>query len=160
MPKGFGRSQGTGGSLAGSRSSSDKRRILQIFVYDDNAPEEEMDKQLDDNAEKRSKLYKYVRRYLNCYANLANSLEDMGYSEAERKEYAECAKKYDALKREIELRSNDHIDMRRYEPDMRQVLDLYVKAEDSEVIAKLDDTSFWILWLLKMKNSSMICLTN
>ena len=116
--------------------------FFRYFVYDDNAPEEEMDKQLDDNAEKRSKLYKYVRRYLNCYANFANSLEDMGYSEAERKEYAECAKKYDALKREIELRSNDHIDMRRYEPDMRQVLDLYVKAEDSEVIAKLDDTSF------------------
>ena len=116
--------------------------FFRSFVYDDNAPEEEMDKQLDDNAEKRSKLYKYVRRYLNCYANLANSLEDMGYSEAERKEYAECARKYDALKREIELRSNDHIDMRRYEPDMRQVLDLYVKAEDSEVIAKLDDTSF------------------
>lgn len=116
--------------------------FFRYFVYDDNAPEEEMDKQLDDNAEKRSKLYKYVRRYLNCYANLANSLEDMGYSEAERKEYAECAKKYNALKREIELRSNDHIDMRRYEPDMRQVLDLYVKAEDSEVIAKLDDTSF------------------
>ena len=116
--------------------------FFRYFVYDDNAPEEEMDKQLDDNAEKRSKLYKYVRRYLNCYANLANSLGDMGYSEAERKEYAECAKKYDALKREIELRSNDHIDMRRYEPDMRQVLDLYVKAEDSEVIAKLDDTSF------------------
>ena len=116
--------------------------FFRYFVYDDNAPEEEMDKQLDDNAEKRSKLYKYVRRYLNCYANLANSFEDMGYSEAERKEYAECAKKYDALKREIELRSNDHIDMRRYEPDMRQVLDLYVKAEDSEVIAKLDDTSF------------------
>lgn len=116
--------------------------FFRYFVYDDNAPEEEMDKQLDDNAEKRSKLYKYVRRYLNCYANLANSLEDMGYSEAERKEYAECAKKYDALKREIELRSNDHIDMRRYEPDMRQVLDLYVKAEDCEVIAKLDDTSF------------------
>lgn len=116
--------------------------FFRYFVYDDNAPEEEMDKQLDDNAEKRSKLYKYVRRYLNCYANLANSLEDMGYGEAERKEYAECAKKYDALKREIELRSNDHIDMRRYEPDMRQVLDLYVKAEDSEVIAKLDDTSF------------------
>lgn len=116
--------------------------FFRYFVYDDNAPEEEMDKQLDDNAEKRSKLYKYVRRYLNCYANLANSLEDMGYSEAERKEYAECAKKYDALKREIELRSNNHIDMRRYEPDMRQVLDLYVKAEDSEVIAKLDDTSF------------------
>lgn len=116
--------------------------FFRYFVYDDNAPEEEMDKQLDDNAEKRSKLYKYVRRYLNCYANLANSLEDMGYNEAERKEYAECAKKYDALKREIELRSNDHIDMRRYEPDMRQVLDLYVKAEDSEVVAKLDDTSF------------------
>ena len=116
--------------------------FFRYFVYDDNAPEEEMDKQLDDNAEKRSKLYKYVHRYLNCYANLANSLEDMGYSEAERKEYAECAKKYDALKREIELRSNDHIDMRRYEPDMRQVLDLYLKAEDSEVIAKLDDTSF------------------
>lgn len=116
--------------------------FFRYFVYDDNAPEEEMDKQLDDNAEKRSKLYKYVRRYLNCYANLANSLEDMGYNEAERKEYAECAKKYDALKREIELRSNDHIDMRRYEPDMRQVLDLYVKAEDSEVIVKLDDTSF------------------
>lgn len=116
--------------------------FFRYFVYDDNAPEEEMDKQLDDNAEKRSKLYKYVRRYLNCYANLANSLENMGYSEAERKEYAECAKKYDALKREIELRSNDHIDMRRYEPDMRQVLDLYVKAEDSEVIAKLDDTFF------------------
>lgn len=116
--------------------------FFRYFVYDDNALEEEMDKQLDDNAEKCSKLYKYVRRYLNCYANLANSLEDMGYSEAERKEYAECAKKYDALKREIELRSNDHIDMRRYEPDMRQVLDLYVKAEDSEVIAKLDDTSF------------------
>ena len=116
--------------------------FFRFFVYDDNAPEEEMDKLLDDNAEKRSKLYKYVRRYLNCYANLANSLEDMGYSEAERKEYAECAKKYDALKREIELRSNDHIDMRRYEPDMRQVLDLYVKAEDSEVVAKLDDTSF------------------
>ena len=115
---------------------------FKYFVYDDNAPEEEMDKQLDDNAEKRSKLYKYVRHYINCYANLASSLADMGYSEAERKAFADSAERYDALKREIELRSNDHIDLRQYEPDMRQVLDLYVKANDSEVMAKLDETSF------------------
>jgi len=115
---------------------------FKYFVYDDNVPEEEMEKQLDANAEKRSKLYKLVRRFLNCYANLANSLQDMGYSEAEREAYVHLAQQYDALKQEIELRSNDHIDLRQYEPDMRQVLDLFVKARDSEVMAKLDDTSF------------------
>lgn len=115
---------------------------FRYFVYDDNAPEEEMEKQLDANEEKRSKLYKYVRHYINCYANLANSLEDIGYSETERKEFAKKAEYYSSIKREIELRSNDHVDLKQYEPDMRQLLDLFVKADDSEVLMKMEDESF------------------
>lgn len=115
---------------------------FRYFVYDDNAPEEEMEKQLDANEEKRSKLYKYVRHYINCYANLANSLEDMGYTEAERNEFAKKAEYYSSIKREIELRSNDHVDLKQYEPDMRQLLDLFVKADDSEVLMKMEDESF------------------
>lgn len=120
----------------------DREGFFRYFVYDDSLPEEEMEKQLDANEEKRSKLYKYVRRYVNCYANLASSLEDMGYSAAKRKFFADKAKLYSDLKQEIELRSNDHVDLRQYEPDMRQMLDLFVKADDSKVLIKLEEESF------------------
>ena len=46
---------------------------------------------------------------------------------------------YNKIKEMIRLASNDYIDLKPYEADMRHILDTYIRAEDSKVISKLGD---------------------
>ncbi len=95
--------------------------------------------QLQENEAKRIALYKAVASLLRAYANLANELEDAGYTAEEAVKIKQEVEHFSKVREEIRLASGDYIDMKLYEPAMRHLLDTYIKAEDSEVIADFEE---------------------
>ncbi len=95
--------------------------------------------QLQENEAKRIALYKAVASLLRAYANLANELEEAGYSAEEAAKIKQEVEHFNKVREEIKLASGDYIDMKLYEPAMRHLLDTYIKAEDSEVIADFEE---------------------
>ena len=95
--------------------------------------------QLKDNEPKRLKLYKHVGSFVRAYADLANEMDEAGYSEEEAAEIAAEVKHYENVRREVKLASGDYVDLKVYEPDMRHLLDSYIEADDSQVLSDFDE---------------------
>lgn len=95
--------------------------------------------ELKDKEAIRMDLYKYTVSLIRAYANLANEMEIAGYSQAEVSEIIEEVKFYTNLRDDIEKHSGDYIDLKRYEPAMRHLIDTYIRAEESEVVSEFDD---------------------
>ncbi|MFN6539183.1 MAG: type I restriction endonuclease subunit R [Nostoc sp. EkiNYC01] len=94
---------------------------------------------LTDNQQKRLALYKYTSGLIRAYANLANDMEDAGYTPAEIAIIKQEVKYYEQVRAEVKLRSGDYIDLKTYEPAIRHLIDSYIGAEESEVISAFDD---------------------
>ncbi|MDZ7753659.1 MAG: HsdR family type I site-specific deoxyribonuclease [Gammaproteobacteria bacterium] len=92
-----------------------------------------------DNEPKRVALYKHVGAFLRAYANLANEMDQAGYSEAEAAKIKAEVEHYERVREEVKLASGDYIDMKLYEPAMRHLLDTYIRAEESEKLSAFDD---------------------
>jgi len=90
------------------------------------------------NEPKRVALYKAVASLLRSYANLANEMEDAGYTPEEVKNIKAEVIHYDKVREEVKIRSGDHLDMKQYEPAMRHLIDTYIRAEDSKVVADFE----------------------
>jgi type I restriction enzyme R subunit len=116
--------------------------FFKYFVFDESVSDEEREKQMIDNAERRNKLYKLVNGFLIRYANAANDMFKMDYTINEIEDIRKCADDFYNIKREIELKSGDYIDLKKYEPDMRSLLDMYIRANDSEKILDFGENSF------------------
>lgn len=91
------------------------------------------------NEPKRLSLYKSVAKLIRAYANMANELEDAGYSSDQAKAIKDEVEHFNKVREEIKLASGDYIDMKKYEPAMRHLLDTYIRAEDSEVVADFEE---------------------
>ena len=91
------------------------------------------------NAQKRVKLYKFTAAFVRAYANLANEMNAAGYSSAEARDIKEEVRHYENVSKEIKLASGDYVDLKAYEPDMRHLIDTYIRAEDSETLSTLGD---------------------
>jgi len=92
-----------------------------------------------DNEPKRVALYQQVSALLRAYANLANEMEQAGYSRAEADEVKREVEHFEQVRKEVKLASGDYVDMKLYEPAMRHLLDTYIRAEESETLARFDD---------------------
>lgn len=95
--------------------------------------------QLKATEPQREKLYKFTAAFVRAYANLANEMTDAGYSEAEAQEIKDEVAHYDNVSQEIKLASGDYVDLKAYEPDMRHLIDTYIRAEESETLSTLGD---------------------
>ena len=92
-----------------------------------------------ENEPKRVALYKAVASLLRAYANLANEMDDAGYSAGEIASIKSDVQFYDKMRDEIKMRSGDYLDMKQYEPAMRHLLDTYIRAEESNVVADFEE---------------------
>jgi len=92
-----------------------------------------------ENEPKRVALYKAVAALVRAYANLANEMPEAGYTQAEISVVKQEIYFYEKLRREIQLHSGDYLDMKRYEPMMRRLLDTYIQADDSATIADFEE---------------------
>ena len=97
--------------------------------------------ELKSNESKRITLYRLVAVLLRAYANLANEMNDSGYSESEARDIRAEIDYYEKVRQEIKLASGDYIDLKMYEPAMRHLLDTYIRAEDSEQLSAFDDVT-------------------
>ncbi|OJX39964.1 MAG: restriction endonuclease subunit R [Chloroflexi bacterium 44-23] len=97
--------------------------------------------QLAENEPKRIALYKHAVALIRAYANIANEMEEAGYSKTEIEKIKKEVDYYANVRSEIRLASGDYIDLKTYEPAMRHLIDSYIRAEDSRKISTFDDFS-------------------
>ena len=95
--------------------------------------------ELKDNEQKRIALYKQTIALVRSYANIANEMEEAGYTAKEIEQIKIDVKYFENLRAEIKLASGDYIDLKVYEPAMRHLIDTYISAEESEKISAFDD---------------------
>ncbi|HZJ99025.1 MAG TPA: restriction endonuclease subunit R, partial [Tissierellaceae bacterium] len=113
----------------------DTLAYIRYFVAKDTLNKEEV----KENEQKRLALYKHVVAFIRAYANIANEMEDAGYSKQETEQIIADTKYYDNVRREVMHASGDYIDLKAYEGDMRHLIDSYISAKDSEIISQFED---------------------
>ncbi len=96
---------------------------------------------LKENEVKRVKLYRSVSHFLRMYADLANDLETAGYSKDQARAIEREVHHCEQVRTEIKLASGDYIDLKKYEPAMRTLIDRYITAKESEKLSAFDDMS-------------------
>lgn len=97
--------------------------------------------ELKDTEPRRVALYKLTIELIRAYANVADEMKEAGYSEKETALIKNDIKHFENLRKEIQLASGDYVDLKQYEPAMRHLIDSYIGAEESRMLANFDDLS-------------------
>jgi type I restriction enzyme R subunit len=87
----------------------------------------------------RLTLYQHVAKLLRAFANIANEMEEAGYTQAEIAKIKHDVSYFEKVRDEIKLASGDILDMKRFEPAMRHLLDMYIRADGSEQLMDFED---------------------
>jgi len=95
--------------------------------------------QIKAKEQKRVNLYKLTAALVRAYANLANEMEEAGYTAAEAEIIKKEVEDYEYIRQQVKLASGDYIDFKMFEPDMRHLLDTYIQAKDSETVEIFDN---------------------
>ena len=95
--------------------------------------------ELSENESLRLTLYKSVAKLLRAYANVANEMPEAGYSAADINRIRADVVHFEKVRDEVKLASGDLVDMKRFEPAMRRLLDMYIRADESEKLVDFDD---------------------
>jgi len=96
---------------------------------------------LKENEVKRVRLYKTVSRLLRVYADIANDMKEAGYNQDQVEVIRREVEHYEKVRTEVKLASGDYIDLKKYEPAMRALMDRYISASESEKLSAFDDKS-------------------
>ena len=80
-------------------------------------------------------------------------MKEAGYTDKETEEIKNDIKHFENLRKEIQLASGDYIDLKQYEPAMRHLIDSYIGAEESRMLANFDDMSLVELLVEKGKDA-------
>lgn len=108
---------------------------------------------LKDTEPRRVALYKLTIALIRAYANIADEMKEAGYTEKETEQIKNDIKHFEILRKEIQLASGDYIDLKQYEPAMRHLIDSFIGAEESRMLANFDDMSLVELLVEKGKDA-------
>lgn len=117
-------------------------QFFDFFVYDQTTAAENQMAVTIENSNKREGFYNKVNKLITRYLAIASQMVKAGYTEVEAHKIHDMVSDYSELRDAIMLRSADLTDLRQYNAMMRKLLDRYVHAPQSEVLAKLDDFTF------------------
>ena len=87
----------------------------------------------------RTSLYKKTVALIRAYANIADEMEEAGYTNSEIEKIKKELNHYLKLREEIKKVSGETIDLKAYEADMRHLIDTYIQADDPETISPFGD---------------------
>ena len=85
---------------------------------------------------KRVALYQAVAALLRAYASLANEMTEAGYGPTETATIQTEVEQAVKMRDEVKIASGDYLDMKRYEPAMRHLLDSYIRADESTIVSE------------------------
>jgi type I restriction enzyme R subunit len=94
---------------------------------------------LSENEALRLSLYQSVAKLIRAYANIANELPQAGFSAAEAEQIRAEVAHYEKVRDEVKMASGDLVDMKRFEPAMRHLLDMYIRADSSEQLMDFEE---------------------
>lgn len=114
----------------------DEPNFIRYFCGDTEKPED-----LKATEEKRVALYKAVVSLIRAYANIANEMFKAGFTDEEAERIKQQVQYYSDLRDTIKRASGDYVDLKRFEPGMRQLMDMYLDAKSSRKISDLDNKS-------------------
>lgn len=97
--------------------------------------------ELKENEEKRLTLYKSVVSLIRAYNNIAPEIKEAGYSDSEAEKIKALVNEYTELRNSIKVASGDYIDLKKYEPEMRQLLDMYLSADPSRTLSNFGEST-------------------
>jgi len=89
----------------------------------------------------RLEFYKAVSAFVRAYTNIANELDEAGYSQEEQEEIKKKFDHYTAIRDVLKLMSGDYLDLKVFDPAMRYLIDSYINAEESKILAAFEDTT-------------------
>ncbi|MCW3783218.1 type I restriction endonuclease subunit R [Defluviimonas salinarum] len=113
----------------------------EIFAYFSSPMGIEHDPEAEDKARRRQALYRIAGTYARSYANVASEPSGSSFNDLELAEYRNEVERAIGIRDAVRLHSGDAVDLKLYEPAMRHMIDTYIRADDSEVISRLDDIS-------------------
>ena len=96
---------------------------------------------LKETEEKRLTFYKAVVALIRAYNNVAPEMLEAGYTKAEADKIKFTVDSYTEHRNSIKVASGDYIDLKKYEPEMRQLLDMYLSADPSRTISNFGDAT-------------------
>ncbi|MBQ0090633.1 MAG: HsdR family type I site-specific deoxyribonuclease [Prevotellaceae bacterium] len=112
------------------------------FCFPRTIPADEQEAKIIENTTKRDDFYSAVRTLSRRYAEIAMEMKEAGFTEQEADNIYLRIKDMEELSHAIMQASGDYVDMKRYDANMRALLDRYVTAPRSEKLEQLDDFSF------------------
>lgn len=95
--------------------------------------------ELEGNEPKRLALYRFTASLLRAFADAAPNLHELGYTESQIKAIEAEVTYFQRIRDVIKLASCDYIDLKKYEADMRHLIDNYISAGESEKLSAFDD---------------------
>ncbi len=112
----------------------DEPTFIKYFCGNTEIPED-----LEAREEKRVALYKAVVKVIRAYANVANDMHKLGYNQQETEKIKDEVKYYSDLRDTVKQASGDYLDLKRFEPGMRQLMDMYLDAKSSKKISDFEN---------------------
>lgn len=96
---------------------------------------------LKETEEKRLTFYKAVVALIRAYNNIAAEMKEAGYTTLEAEKIKQTVNDYAEHRNSVKIASGDYIDLKKHEPQMRQLLDMYLSADPSKTISNLGDAT-------------------
>lgn len=112
--------------------------------------------QLKANEPKRVELYKAVAAVTRAFANLANDMEAAGYRDVQIDAVRTEIGHYAAVRDEVKLGAGENIDFKQYEAGMRQLLDTYIQAKPSELVADFEGAGLGLVDLIVQMGAAAV----
>lgn len=94
---------------------------------------------LKESEPQRMTLYKLIAAYLRAYKNIEDEMTTAGFSEHEKRHFADRLEFYLKLREEIRIASGEKLDTKAYEADMRFMIDQYITAFPGKQISAFED---------------------
>ena len=105
-------------------------------------PAEEQEAELAGKAQIREDFYQACIAAVRAWSDIAQETDEAGYTAAEAAALKEKVRNYDMLREAIMRRAGDFVDLKRYDAEMRALLDNFVTARHASKLANLEDLSF------------------
>lgn len=99
----------------------------------------EIPSDLKEREPRRAALYKAVVALVRAYANIADDLAAAGYSPADIERIQGLLKHYRDIREIVRNASDERLEVKSFEADMRHLLDTYVQADEPRKISPFDD---------------------
>ena len=125
------------------KQPKDTNAFCDYFCFDPAiTPSDKESEALLVSARRREDFYNAVVELTRRYADASMQMIELGYSTSEADDIIGKVKAYDRIRHAIMQRSGDFVDLKRYDAEMRSLLDRFIDAESPRKMEELDEFSF------------------